>query len=472
MAKEIIEKGLLELELAIAAKELSPTELVEAYLAEIESQNDRLNAYVLVTADLAREEAKALTDELARSGPRGPLHGIPFAVKDLQDTAGIRTAYGSAIFADHVPDADAEPVRRLREAGAILLGKTNTHEFACGATTNNPHFGPTHNPWKQGHIPGGSSGGSAAAVTAGLAPLATGTDTGGSIRMPASACGCVGIKPTWGRVSLRGTFPMDPTFDHVGPIARSARDCAIALNAMAGFDPEDPWSPRQVAEEEFTRLLGRKIQGKKIGHDPGFRPVPVEPGVWANLERALRSLEDLGCEIVEVKLPDPTNILQTGFDLISAGTAFSHLDVLPGNEEKYGQEVLDLIQVGGRMDGMRVYAAQRRREEITRAFESVVCSTVNAIVTPTVGIEAPAIGDESPTIEGSPLDISLAMAGFTMVHDATRLPSVTVPSGLGPKGLPTGVQITTGPGADTLALGLADALENALWPPAERWPAR
>jgi len=471
MESDLIRKSLLELELAIAGKDVSPVELVDAYLAEITAHDESLNVYVTVTADRAREEARALTEELARTGPRGPLHGIPFAAKDLMDTAGVRTTYGSAVFADHVPDTDAEPVRRLRAAGAILLGKTNTHEFACGATTNNPHYGATHNPWKQGHVPGGSSGGSAAAVAAGLAPLATGSDTGGSIRMPSAACGVVGLKPTWGRVSLRGTFPMATTFDHVGPIARSARDCAIAMNALGGFDPEDPWSPRQ-GEEEYTRLLGRKVEGRRIGYDPGFRPVPVQAAVWENLEKTLRCFEELGCDVVEVKLPDAGRVLQTGFELTSAETAYAHRELLPGNEQRYGDDVRGLIQSGQSVDGMRVLAGQHRRMELARAFENVVTADVHALVLPTLALEAPRIGQDTVEIEGVALDVTLAMAAFTMVHNTTRLPSVSVPSGLGPGGLPTAIQIATGPYEDTLALGLADALETALWPPSQRWPTR
>ena len=458
MPNELIKKGLLDLELAIAAKDITPSDLVEAYLGEIEAHNERLNAYVTVTADRAREEEKALTEELATTGPRGPLHGIPFAVKDLMDTEGVRTTYGSAIFSDHVPTADAEPVRRLRTAGAIMLGKTNTHEFACGATTNNPHYGPTHNPWKQGHIPAGSSGGSAAAVAAGMAPLATGSDTGGSVRMPAAACGVVGLKPTWGRVSLRGTFPMDPTFDHVGPIARTARDCAIAMNTMAGFDSKDPWSPPARSEEDFTRLLGRKMKGRKIGYDPSFCPVPVQPAVWANLEKTLHAFEELGCEIVEVKLPEADEVMQAGFTLIAAGTSYSHRNLLPENKDKYGADVRGLLESGAGASGQMVLDAQHRRAALTREFENVVTSQVSALVLPTIGLEAPRIGEETINLEGETIDVTLAMAGYTMVHNTTQLPTLSVPSGLGPNGLPTAIQITTAPGEDTLALGLGDAL--------------
>lgn len=461
MPRELTQKSLLDLELAIAAREITPLDVVDAYLGEIEDRNGPLNAYVLVTGEQARAEAKTLTEELANRGPRGPLHGVPFAVKDLMDTKDVRTTYGSALFRDHVPTEDAEPVRRLREAGAILLGKTNTHEFAAGATTNNPHYGATHNPHKPGHIPGGSSGGSAAAVSAQLAPLATGTDTGGSIRIPAAACGCVGHKPTWGRVSQRGTFPVEPTYDHVGPIARSARDCAIAMNIMAGYDPLDPWSPSQLAEEEFTRLLGRKMKGRKIGYAPGFRPCPVQEAVWANLEKSLHTFEALGCEIVEVDLPDPDIVSSVAWTLISAGTALSHGKLLVENESRYGEDVRLMCEVGLAIGGQEILAAQRRRAEIIRSFERMLSSQVDALILPTLPIEAPEIGASHVDIAGETVDARFALASFTAVHDTTRLPAISTPSGFGPGGLPTAIQIATGPNQDALALALADALETA-----------
>ena len=467
MSNGLIEKGLLELELGISAHEFSPVELVDAYLEEIENKNEALNAYVTVTADRARKEAKVLTEELTRSGPRGPLHGMPFAAKDLMDTAGVRTTYGSDIFRDHVPKQDAEPIRRLREAGAILLGKTNTHEFAFGCTTNNPHFGATQNPWKHGHIPAGSSGGSAAAVAAKLAPFATGTDTGGSIRMPAAVCGCAGLKPTWGRVSLRGTFPMEPTFDHVGPIARTPRDAAIAMNVMAGFDLNDPWSPRQVAEEEFTRLLGRKMRGRKIGIDPNFRPVPLQKAVADNFQRALATFEELGCEIREVALPDAAEALETGYTLVYAGTAYSHRDVYPGNESRYGADVAPVVPSGRAIAGQAVIAAQHARARLKRAFERVVTQQVDAIVLPCVAIEAPKIGADAIEIDGSELDVTMAMLGYTLPLNVAQLPSLSVPTGFGPEGLPTALQIATAPGQDALALALGEAYRAATSSPEE-----
>lgn len=469
MSHDLTRLGVAELAAAIAAKELSPVEVVDAHLARIEAENPALNAYVTVAADAARREAEALADELVRSGPRGPLHGIPFAVKDLQDTAGLRTTYGSSFFASHVPGADAESVARLRAAGAIVLGKANTHEFACGVTTTNPHHGTTRNPWRRDRVPGGSSGGSAAAVAAGLAPFATGTDTGGSIRMPAAVCGCVGIKPSFGRVSTRGTYPMAASLDHVGPIARSARDCALALNAMAAFDARDPWS-RRFPDEDFTRLLGASLRGRRIGLDPDFAPTALQASVQQNLERALTALRSLGVEVVELDLPAAADVLTAGFTLIAGEVQDVHGERFAANPAGYGEDLRVLLRGGAGLPGATVARALHRREELARAFE-LAFHSVDALIGPTLAIQAPPIGAEQVSIGGVDVDVTVAMASWTVVHNVSRLPTVAVPSGLGDEGLPTSVQISTAPGEEALALALADALETALWPPSERWPS-
>jgi aspartyl-tRNA(Asn)/glutamyl-tRNA(Gln) amidotransferase subunit A len=468
MPNEIVRMNVSELASRIAGGTLSPVEVVDAYLARIEADNERWNAYVTVSADTAREEARERADELARSGPRGPLHGIPLAVKDLQDTAGLRTTYGSSFFRDHVPDADAESVARLRRAGMIVLGKTNTHEFACGVTTDNPHYGPTRNPWNPERVPGGSSGGSGAAVAAGLAPLATGTDTGGSIRVPAAVCGCVGIKPTHGRVSLSGTFPMASSFDHVGPIGRSARDCALALNAMAGFDATDPWS-RRFPDEDFTRLLGTPLRGLRVGIDRSFATVPVEAAVQANLDRALAALRERGAEVVEITLPAAADVLTCAYTLIMAETRVVHAERFADEPHGYGTDLQALLEGGAGLDGLTVARAFQRREALARAFERAF-SAVDVLLMPTVAVEAPTRGAREVTVGSFTADTTLMLASWTMVHNVSRLPTVAVPSGRGATGLPTSVQISTAPGDEARALAIADVLEDALWPSHDRWP--
>jgi aspartyl-tRNA(Asn)/glutamyl-tRNA(Gln) amidotransferase subunit A len=237
---------------ALRAREFSPLELTESYLRRIEQLNPRVNAYITVTAERARADARRATEEFAAGRIRGPLHGIPVALKDLFETEGIRTTGGARIHASHVPAQDCPVARQLRDAGTILLGKLNTHEYAYGVTTNNPHFGATRNPWNLERIPGGSSGGSGAAIAAGLATATIGTDTGGSIRMPASVCGVVGLKPTYGRVSKAGVLPLSYLFDHAGPITRTVEDAALVLNAIAGYDPSDATTVRAPVDD-YTR---------------------------------------------------------------------------------------------------------------------------------------------------------------------------------------------------------------------------
>ncbi len=466
MADELHRKSVAELSAAIAAGTLSPRELTDALLARIEHVNPALNAFVTVCADEARREAARLTEELARGRRRSPLHGIPLAVKDLTDTAGIRTTYGSSLFRDHVPEADAEPVARLRRAGAVILGKANTHEFACGATTTNPHYGATHNPWHHGHVPGGSSGGSAAAVGAGLAPFATGSDTGGSIRIPSALCGVVGLKPTHGRVSIRGTYPMAASCDHVGPIARTARDCAMALNAMAGFDPADPWS-RRFPDEDFTRELERPLRGRKIALAPGFHPAPLASAVAANLERAAATLRELGAEIVTVELPSADEVMNVAM-AIWAETYAQHAQQLAAHGDAYGADVRANLEIGRVVDVATLVEAQHGRERLARALELVVTDEADALLLPTTPIAAPPIGADFVDLDGQPMPVTFLLATYTLLHNLTRLPTIAVPAGLD-GGLPTSVQLTTAPGREALALNVAHQLEQVLWPVEQRW---
>ena len=254
---------------SLQRRDLSPVEVVEAHLRRIEALNPRLSAFFTVTADRALAEARRAEAEIVAGQWRGPLHGIPYGAKDIIETAGILTTHGSSFFRDHVPAEDAECIVRLRRAGAIVLGKTLTHEFASAATTINPHYGTAHNPWRLERITGGSSGGSAAAVAAGLCPFALGSDTGGSIRNPAALCGIVGLKPTHGRVSLTGVCPNVLTFDHLGPMTRTARDAALVLKALAGYDPRDGTS-RDVSIADYAASLDGGLRGLRLVLCPDF----------------------------------------------------------------------------------------------------------------------------------------------------------------------------------------------------------
>ncbi|MGH7823468.1 MAG: amidase, partial [Candidatus Binatia bacterium] len=309
---ELTAMPLTEAAEAIRSREISPIELTEAYLGRIEKVNPEVNAYVTVTAERARTDARQATEEIARGNYRGALHGIPLALKDLFDTAGIRTTAGSKFFADHVPAVDSTAARRLREAGSVLLGKLATHEFAYGVTTNNPHFGPTRNPWDLSRIPGGSSGGSGAAIAAGLAATTLGTDTGGSIRIPSSLCGAVGLKPTYGRVSKAGVFPLSYIFDHPGPIARRVADAAVVLEAIAGYDPADAASAR-VPVDAYVRELGKGVRGLRVGVPRRHFYDRLDGEVAAAVEAALGVFSRLGAEVRDVDLPSAENVIMPLF---------------------------------------------------------------------------------------------------------------------------------------------------------------
>ena len=462
--------GLAELGRLVSTRQVSPTEIVEHFLERIDRLNPRLNAFTTVAAEQALEAARTLTDEIGRGQSRGPLHGIPVGIKDLTDTAGIRTTYGSRLHADHVPNGDAEPVARLRAAGAVIVGKTATHEFAFGTTTNNPHFGPTRNPWRTAHVPGGSSGGSGAAVAAGLVPLATGSDTGGSIRIPAAACGCVGIKPTHGRVSLRGTYPLAPSLDHVGPLARSSLDCATALQVLSGFDAADPWS-RRLPDEDFTAAVDLPLRGLRLGIDPNHRPVPIASCVRAAIDRTVTAASALGAEIVEVSLPDATEVTIAASVILLAEAYAQHRDQLAIHRGLYGPDVGEQLDAGATIDARTLVGALHARERLTREVERLFDSRVDALVLPAMAVTAPAIGAATVEVDDVSLPVAPAMASFTLLADLTRMPAMAIPTGLAPDGLPVSVQIVGPIAHESRVLRIGHALETGLWPARERVPS-
>ncbi|HEV8384427.1 MAG TPA: amidase, partial [Candidatus Acidoferrales bacterium] len=304
-------------------KKLSPIELLDAILARIETLNPKLNAYVTVCADWARVEAQRAEKEILRGRWRGPLHGIPVALKDNIATQGVRTTAGSKILAENIPDADATVVERLRRAGAVLVGKTNLHEFAYGVTTENPHFGATRNPWDTTRIPGGSSGGSAAALAAGMCFASVGTDTGGSIRIPASLCGVTGLKPSYGRVSAYGTVALSPTLDHVGPLARTVADAAIVLGVISGRDSRDATTlalPALRLPEELHKLPRRVRLG--LPRDYYFDRLDEE--VRNSVLTAVKHFEQRGAAIVEVALPSLAASVEPSNHIALAEAAHYH----------------------------------------------------------------------------------------------------------------------------------------------------
>ncbi|MBV8454231.1 MAG: Asp-tRNA(Asn)/Glu-tRNA(Gln) amidotransferase subunit GatA, partial [Deltaproteobacteria bacterium] len=318
----------------IRSRQISPVEVTEAYLGRVQETDAQLRAYITVTAEQARAAAKAAENEIAAGGWRGPFHGIPVALKDLCYTKGILTTGGSKIFAEFVPEFDCTVWARLHQAGAVLLGKLNLHEFAAGATTTNPHFGACRNPYNLERVPGGSSGGSAAAIAARSAAATIGSDTGGSIRIPAAFCGCVGMKQTWSRVSRYGVMPLADSLDHAGPITRSVRDAALMLQVIAGHDPNDPTSSREPVPD-FASAIGRTLKGTRVGVIKQLLE-GVSSEVSPSFETALARISDLGAAVEEVSIPSIGQAPAIAMTIMLAEAAEFHEDWVRTRPQDYG----------------------------------------------------------------------------------------------------------------------------------------
>jgi aspartyl-tRNA(Asn)/glutamyl-tRNA(Gln) amidotransferase subunit A len=443
---------------ALRAREVSPLELTEAYLARIAELDPRVNAYITVTAERARADARRATDEIAGGRTRGPLHGIPVALKDLYETAGIRTTAGAKIHADYVPAEDCTVVRRLRDAGTVLLGKLNTHEYAYGVTTNNPHFGPTRNPWNLEHIPGGSSGGSGAAIAAGLATATTGTDTGGSIRMPAALCGVVGLKPTYGRVSKAGVFPLSYLFDHTGPLTRTVEDAALVLNAIAGYDPADPASVRTPVED-YTAALRAGVRGLRIGVPRPYFFAHLDDEVAAAVERALGELHALGAELRDVEIDGVEGGLNATFAIVLAEAQQIHADTLRTRPADLGADVRAIL-ANPTPDTPSLMLALRVRDALSASMRTAL-EAVDVLATPTMPIVAARIGQETVRYGGIEESILMATIRCTAPFNATGLPALSLPCGFTRAGLPVGLQLVGRPFDEATVLRAGHAYEQA-----------
>ncbi|HEX6710855.1 MAG TPA: amidase [Rubrobacter sp.] len=416
---------------------LSPVEVVEMLLERIEA--DETNSFITVTAELALEEASLAEGEILAGRYRGPLHGVPVGLKDLIYTSGVRTTMGSAFFAEHVPDHSATVARKLEDAGAVLVGKTNTHEFAYGPTGDRSYFGPTRNPHDTRRITGGSSGGSGAAVAAGLCYGALGSDTGGSIRIPAALCGAVGMKPTFGRVSKRGVFPLCWSLDHVGPLTRTVSDNAMMLNALAGHDPEDPHSVDRPPED-FTRNLERGLRGAGIGLPSSFYFEHVDEEVEARLRGTAEVFASLGAEVVEVEIPNLWDTLKAQRLILAAEAYAVHEERLENEPEKFGEEVRERLMDGERPKAYRYANARQRGMLATDEFDRAL-DGVDVLLTPTLPIAATEIGQREISIGDYEENVRSALTRFTGPTDLTGHPSLSVPCGTTNSGLPVGLQL-------------------------------
>jgi aspartyl-tRNA(Asn)/glutamyl-tRNA(Gln) amidotransferase subunit A len=430
---------ILEAAAALRSGQTSSATLTDAALARIGEMNPKLNAIQTVMAASARERARQADAELAGGKDLGPLHGIPIAVKDLFATKGIRTTGGSRLFEQWIPDYNDAVVEKLVSAGAVLVGKAGMHELAYGITSNNPHFGTVRNPANPDCIPGGSSGGSASAVGSGMVFAAMGSDTGGSIRIPASYCGVAGMKPTFGRVSKWGVMPLGYSLDHMGPLAPTVRDCAVVLEAIAGYDPRDPTTSRRPVPK-MVPDAGCTLRGLRIGRPRNFYLERLDDDVEAAVRAAFFRAESLGATIVPVPVPDIAALNAVARVILLAEASAVLERYAETQRDKIGPDVLALLDQGRLLPATDYIQAQRLRrgmqEEFRRLWKQVDC-----IFTPTAPITAPRIGATTVEIKGEAEDVRLATTRFMRGINALGLPALSIPCGKDRHGMPIGLQI-------------------------------
>ena len=439
---------------AFAARQLSPVELLTALLGRIDALDPKLHAFIHLDADAAMEAARTATKEIAAGRIRGPLHGVPVGVKDIIDVAGLPTTGHSKILVNNIAEADAVVIQKLRQAGAIILGKLATHEFAIGGPSFDLPFPPARNPWNPDHHPGGSSSGSGAGVCAGLFPVALGTDTGGSVRNPASVCGIVGVKPTYGLVSRRGVFPLSFTLDHVGPLTRTVADTALMLDAIAGYDPDDPGSaPTQ--SRHFGRLLDRGVRDLRIGFVRHFHETdtPAHPEVTAALEDVARVLQAEGAEVRSVTLPALTEFAGINRVILCSEAWSIHAPWLRERPGDYGQLARRRLLPGAFMTAGDYVGAQRRRLQLIAAVEDVL-RDVDVLLCASSMDPASRLDDPAETSRTYPRQ---ARTPFNV----TGHPALAMMAGLASNGLPVSVQFAGRYFDDATVLRVAAAYERA-----------
>lgn len=439
-------------------RKVSPVEIAKLLLARVDRFNSELNAYLTVTADFALAQAKKAESELFKKSrrDRGPLHGIPISLKDNIYTKDVRTTAGSKILKDFVPLYDAPVVTQLKEAGAVILGKTNMHEFAYGVTSNNPHYGPVHNPWNLACIAGGSSSGSAAAVAAGLCYASIGTDTGGSIRIPAALCGVVGLKPGVGRVNSQGTIPLSPTLDFVGPIARSVRDAALMLDPIfaRARGEKSPVPPKSVSRRRF-----------RLGIPSEFFFSANSLDVQSAFQDAVRRIQKKVATLVDVSLPTLEETEDAGNQIAwpEATRYHQHSGWFPRFSDQYSEDVRLRLEAGTKVSAVAYLDALQTRARFIQQFHAAMAEAkVDALIVPTTPIAAPEIGQEKVLIGGKEFSTRALLLRHNRPANLAGVPAISLPCGFTPDGLPVGLQLIGAVASEPLLLTIACALERIL----------
>lgn len=433
----------------LRARKISPMELTAACLQRINQLNPSLNAFITIMKDSVRNDAQAL---LTKRDSTLPLFGIPIAIKDLYETKGTVTTAGSRFFSDYEPDKDSAVIEKIKQSGALIVGKTNTHEFAFGVTGVNPHFGACRNPWDAARISGGSSSGSAVAVATGMSLGALGTDTGGSIRIPASLCGVVGLKPTFGRVSLRGIVPLSWNLDHAGPLARSVRDTAMLLQVIAGFDPLDPASVDNPTDD-YINGLDESIRGWKIAFAVGIFIEEADPSVSSAINEAAKAFESLGAVVTKVDMDFLRKFALANGQMVQADAAAYHYARLSEHPDWFGADVRERLESGRSLSSTDYSLARRNQSEGRRWMESLF-HDYDLLILPTTPITA-------PMIEGAnAIEQARRLTRFTAPFNLTGLPALSLPCGYDSSGLPIGLQLVSGAWSEARLLQAGHAYER------------
>ena len=457
----LLDLTISELAPRIESREVSPVEVTEAALARADRLQPKLNSFITLLHERALARARELESELADGKYRGPLHGIPIGIKDNLATQGIRTTVGSLVLSDNVPSEDARVVTLCEEAGAIVLGKENLEEFAAGATSNNPHYGAVHNPWGLDHIPGGSSGGGGANVASGVTFASLGTDLGGSVRLPGTFCGVVGLKQTFGRVSQRGLLVTSFNGDHIGPMTRSVSDSALVLQAIAGYDPLDP-STVPVPVPDYWERVGQDLSGLKAGLPSNYFFDLVDPEVETSVRNAIAALQELGVEVREVNLPSMEYVGALRAASLADGVV-THEPYLTSDRGKYGPDVINRTMAGQFVLG-RDYSKALKVQRLIKEEYARVLQGVDFLVTPTAPVAAPRIDATHVTIQGETHRVRGPGSGVisrnTSPMNGNGLPAITVPCGFNGDGLPIGVQFIGRPFDEGLLFQVAAGYEQ------------
>lgn len=435
----VLNWDLLTLSNSIRDKHISPVEVTKQLLERIDSNNPKLNAYITILHKEAKDCALQAEKEIATGNWKGPLHGIPIGIKDMIYTKNIKTTMGSEIFKDYVPDYDAAVVEKLKQAGATIIGKLNTHQFAYGPTGDRSFYGPVKNPYNLSKITGGSSSGAGAAVATSLCYAALGTDTGGSIRIPSACCGIVGMKPTFGRVSKFGVHPLGFTLDHVGPMTRSVQDNAILLNVLSGYDERDPYSVR-TNTEDFTRFLHKGIKGSIIGIPSSYYFEHVDEEVANKIGEAIKVFRHLGAEIRLIDLPTMQRIVWAQQITAKSEAYAIHEINLQNHPEQYEEEVRERLLTGVETKGYEYVQAQQLKQIAIQEFEHAL-REVDVLLTPTLPILPPDIDQREVNIQTYNEQVRSALLRFTSPTNFNGFPSISIPSGFSDSGLPIGLQL-------------------------------